>query len=268
MNKKSNKMTNAPVYYVLAQAKFNPIAAMGSKYINDIQDQLRQAGYTFFEQRNFAQFRLGNTPEISHQISQAIQWLISNENKTSGFILTTSSLTYHTTHYETSHEFIPEFLRGLEIVHEVVNLDHLTRLGMRYLDAILPSSNEVVSQYLVSGLHDIAFKADKEYTFTESVFQTKSSPLLTKGKLIIRVLQLTSSLLGYPPDLSPQGLVPMERFAVKHPCPHALIDTDHFIEGRMPINFNQIKEQLFSLHAVNKEAFESAVTPYAKNVWR
>lgn len=264
---KKKKMANAPVYYVLAQAKFNPIAAMGDKYVNDIQDQLRHVGYTLFAQQNFAQFRFGNSSEASPQILQATQWLISKENRTSGFILTNSSLMYHTTHYETSEEFIPEFLRGLGIVHKVVKLDHLSRLGLRYLDAVLPPSNEVVSQYLVSGLHGIDFNADREYTLTESVFQTRSNPLLSRGKLVVRVLQLASSLLRYPPDLSPQGLVPMKRFEIKKPCSHALIDTDHFVEGRMPVDFDKIKAQLFSLHAVNKEAFERTVTSHAKHVW-
>lgn len=261
-------MKNAPVYYALSQAKFNPVANIGSaKYINEIQDQLRLKGYTLFELRNFAKFQLSNTSESSHQISQATQWVISKENRTSGFILTDSSLTYHTTHYETRHEFIDEFMSGLEIVHGVVKLAHLNRLGLRYLNAVLPLSDELVSQYLVSGLHGIDFKADREYTFNEALFKTKSSPLLSDGKLVLRVLQLASSLLGYPPDLLPQGLIQSKRFEIKEPCSHALIDTDHFVEGHMPVDFNKIKDQLFSLQAVNKEAFESTVTDYARRVW-
>lgn len=34
-------MSNAPVYYALAQAQFNPVAAM-SKYVDQIQDEGRQ----------------------------------------------------------------------------------------------------------------------------------------------------------------------------------------------------------------------------------
>ncbi len=264
LNKKA-RMTKAPVYYVLAQAKFNPIAAMGDKYVNDIQDRLRQAGYTLFEQQNIAQIQLGN-PEVC-PISQVSQWLVSKENMTSGFILTASSLMYHTTHYETSEEFIPEFLRGLQIVHDVVSLDHISRLGLRYLDAVVPSSHETVRQYLVNGLHGVDFKAEQEYTLTESVFKTNSGPLLSNGKLVARVLQLASSLLVYPADLLPQKLVPMKRFEFKEPCAHAVIDTDHFVEGHMPVDFDKIKAQLVSLHAINKEAFESAVSAHAKKIW-
>ncbi len=36
-------MSNAPVYYALAQVQFNPVAAM-AKYVDDVQDHLRQLG--------------------------------------------------------------------------------------------------------------------------------------------------------------------------------------------------------------------------------
>ena len=41
-------MSNAPVYYALAQAQFNPVAAM-AKYVDEVQDRLRREGYTLFE---------------------------------------------------------------------------------------------------------------------------------------------------------------------------------------------------------------------------
>ena len=40
----SEKMSNAPVYYALAQAQFNPVAAM-AKYVYEVQDLLRRDGY-------------------------------------------------------------------------------------------------------------------------------------------------------------------------------------------------------------------------------
>ncbi|MDR2032578.1 MAG: TIGR04255 family protein [Azoarcus sp.] len=49
----SKKMPNAPVYYALAQAHFNPIAAM-AKYVDQIQDQLRHE-YPLFESQQFMQ---------------------------------------------------------------------------------------------------------------------------------------------------------------------------------------------------------------------
>ena len=42
------KMSNAPVYYALAQVRFNPLAAL-EQYIPAIQDSLRREGFPDFE---------------------------------------------------------------------------------------------------------------------------------------------------------------------------------------------------------------------------
>lgn len=257
------KMKNAPVYYALARAQFNPIIAM-EKYVGDIQDELRHKGYTLFERHENTQLQLGQTEP---QVNRTVSWLINKEDKTAGFILNTLSLTFHTTHYVTKQEFIPELLDGLNIVNKIVELDHINRLGLRYLDAVLPSDSENVNQYLIDQLHGMNFNSKQlDYSYHESVFQTECQPLIATGKLIARIIQLTS-ILGYPPGLSPHGLVPMVRFALKQPCSHAIIDTDHFVEGKIPLEFKKISQQLFSLHDALKKAFEAITTDHAKNVW-
>lgn len=257
------KMKNAPVYYALAQARFNPIVAM-DKYVGGIQDELRHRGYTLFERQEISQLQLSQAePQVNHTTS----WLMNRENKTAGFILNTSSLTFHTTHYETKQEFIPELLDGLKVVHNVVNLKQITRLGLRYLDAVLPLAGEIVDQYLVRGLHGINFNSKQlDYSFHESVFETECQPLINTGKLIARIIQL-KSVLGYPPGLSPHGLEPMQRFAINKPCCHAIIDTDHSVEGSVPLEFDKIARQLSSLHDILKKAFTAITTDHAKNVW-
>jgi uncharacterized protein (TIGR04255 family) len=262
---KKLKMWHAPVYYALVQAQFNPIANM-VKYVDEIQDQLRQSDYTLFDPKEVTHLQFGNTAGQEPKVAHSISWVITKEDRSAGFILTTSSLTFHTTHYRTKEEFIPELLRGLEIVHNGVKLSYLNRLGLRYLDAVLPLPKETVAQYLVGGLHGIDFKAERNYSFMESVFDTECSPLLTKGKLISRVMQRKAAL-GYPSDIMPYGLVPMKRFEIKDTRSHGIIDTDHFVEGRMPLDFAQLKEQLLSLHATHKLAFEATITDHAKRVW-
>jgi uncharacterized protein (TIGR04255 family) len=261
-------MSNAPVYYALAQAQFNPVAAM-AKYVDEVQDRLRREGYTLFEpqQRTRLQFVAApGEPPTEPQIAQTASWLITKSARTSGFILSASSITFHTTHYQTSKEFIPELLRGLKAIHEVVKLDHIGRLGLRYLDAVLPQLGETVNQYLADGLHGVRFGATQRYALNESVFETECDPLVSKGTLIARVHRATAPL-DYPPDMVPNGLVPMPKFEIKDIRPHAVIDTDHFVEGRMPLDFDKIGEQMSGLHATIKLAFEATITDHARVVW-
>lgn len=262
------KMKNAPVYYALVQVRFNPIVAM-AKYIDDIQDSLRHQAYTLFERQEITHLQLakmtGDTP-VEPKVEQTVSWLMTTEGRGAGFILTTTSLTFHTTHYDTNEKFIPELLRGLKIINDVVKLEHISRLGLRYLNAILPKEDETVAQYLSSGLHGINFSAERSYSLNESVFQTECSPLLPKGTIIARVIQAKSAL-GYPPDIVPYGLIPMPRFDIKEAQSHGIIDIDHFVEGIMPLNFEKIEEQLKSLHAIIKLAFEATITDHAKRIW-
>ena len=265
----SEKMSNAPVYYALAQAHFNPVAAM-AKYVNDVQDSLRHQGYVLYEpqQMTHLQFTTNGATPVEPKVAQTTSWLISKSDRTCGFILTDSSLAFHTTHYQTSHEFIPELLLGINVVHDVVKLDHISRLGLRYLDALLPVPGESLEQYLVDSLHGITFGSTRRYSLNEAVFETECESLLRKSTLVARVHQFINSPLGHPPGLAPHGLIRMPRFEIKEPTHHAVLDTDHFMEGQMPLDLGKIKEALFSLHATIKLVFEAATTDHARASWR
>lgn len=265
----SKKMSNAPVFYALAQAQFNPVAAI-AKYIDEVQDRLRREKYTLFEPQQMTHLKFAVAPgqkPIEPTFAQTTSWLITKGDRTAGFILNASSITFHTTHYETSAEFIPELLRGLEAVHQVATLAHVGRLGLRYLDAVLPRPGETVNQYLADGLHGVPFEGNRKYTLSESVFSTMAGPVLPSGTLIARVHRMESPL-GYPPDIAPHGLVPMAKFDIKDVQTHAVIDTDHFVEGQMPLDFDQLGKQLFDLHATIRLAFEATRTKYAQDAWK
>jgi len=261
-------MSNAPVYYALAKANFNPVTAM-RKYVSEIQDQLRRQGYPLFAEQQMIQLVVpgpGQEEATEPQIKRMESWLITRKDRTAGFILEASAISYHTTHYGTHNEFIQELLQGLQAVHAAASLDHVSRLGLRYLNAVLPRSGDDVEKYLAAGLHGIEFDATPVYRFTESVFRTKIGPLLSEGTLVARVHRMTAPL-GFPPDLQPRGLMANRKFEVKEPQEHAVIDTDHFVEGLMPIDPEQLRQQLLTLHGTIKSVFWATTTEYARKAW-
>lgn len=262
------RLSNAPVYYALAQVRFNPVAAM-SKYVGQIQDRLRHEGYPLYDPQQVTQLvvpGLGQAQQVEPRIMQTESWLITRGDRKAGFILEPSAITYHTTHYDTHNEFIPELLSGLAAVHEVATLDHVSRLGLRYLDAVLPRDGESVEQYLVGGLHGIEFNATPRYRLTESVFGTDTGPLVSTGTLAIRVHRMTAPL-GFPPDMQPNGLMINPKFEMKEPRAHAVIDMDHFVEGCMPVDMDNLGKQVLSLHATIKSVFEATTTGHTRDVW-
>ena len=260
-------MSKAPVYYALAQAHFNPIALM-EKYVGQIQDILRREGYPLFAQQDIQELYFSGVGQADKpEVRQVPIWVFTNASQSAGFILGPSFLTFQTTDYNTSNEFLPKLGQGLRAVHNVVSLDHIARLGLRYLDAVIPGKGEDVLQYLAEGLHGVSFGAIQRQAMSEAVFDTETAPLAPSGTLVARVYRATSPL-GYPPDLLPHGLKPIPRFQINDKIDHAVIDTDHFVEGPMPIDFEQIQEQLMSLHAGIKQSFEATITPHAQKAWQ
>ncbi len=264
----SKKLSNPPVYYTIAQVQFSPVAAMAN-YINEIQEKLRFEGYTLFDAQKITSLHFDTPLPSAITRAEFIElplWRITNSDRKSGFILSPSHLAYHTTHYETHDQFFNTFLLGLEKIHSIIKLDHLSRLGLRYLNAVLPETGEAVEQYLNDGLHGIRIHATPRYSLHESVYDTKIQSSLSSGTLVNRIL-CKQGPLGYPPDIAPHELSPMIKFTREDYPSHAVIDIDHFIEGQMPLDIGQTKTQLFSLHMGIKKVFESNITDYAKKVW-
>lgn len=258
------KLSNPPVYYTIVQAQFNPIAAMAN-YINELQNSFRLQGYTLFDQEKISQLIFREFSAKAEVIELPI-WRITSTDRTSGFILGQSHLAYHTTHYQDRNKFFNDFLVGLKEVNSIVKLDHFSRLGLRYLSAVLPKLHENVHQYLKNGLHGIEFESKPKYSLYESNFETNVKLCSCFGNLVNRVY-FRSGLLSYPPDISPHNLAIMSKFSKEKYETHAVIDIDHFIQEQMLVNFEHIKITLQSLHAGLKKAFEANVTEHAWKVW-
>jgi uncharacterized protein (TIGR04255 family) len=258
-------MSNAPVYYALAQAQFNPISAM-AKYIVEIQDVLRRVGYTLFETQEIPQLTFAAGSSSAPSLGALTTWRLTKADQTSGFVVNSSSLVFHTTHYQTHQQFLDILLQGIEAVNTIVSLDHFSRLGLRYLNAVLPDDGETVDQYLTQGLHGVHFGASQRYASMEAVFDTETTPLISEGTLVTRVHRLTGAV-GFPSDMVPAGLMVRDKFVRTTPTLHAVIDMDHFVRGTMPVSSDSIRAQAQSLHAGVRLAFEAIATAHARAVW-
>ena len=203
----------------------------------------------------------GKAQVVEHPI-----WRITKSDRKSGFILSQSYLVYHTTHYQTHNDFFENFILGLQKIHSIVKLDHLSRLGLRYLNAILPIKDENIDRFLIKEVHGVNVDASLRYSLYESVFDTKIESISLPGTLVNRIYCRLGSL-GYPPDIAPHDLLQMQKFEKVPSILHAVVDIDHFIEGQMPLDSENVKKHLTSLHKKIKEAFKSTVTDYAIKTW-
>ncbi|MBK1673237.1 hypothetical protein CKO35_07930 [Ectothiorhodospira shaposhnikovii] len=262
------KMKNAPVYFTIAQVRHNPVLRLGS-YAPDIQDRMRKAGYPDFKKGVSMAFTLAHQLGDAQQpqapvVEQVERLMFFSTDSTRGFIVEQNALSFHTTEYETFEALADEFTRGLAIVHECVTLAHSERIGLRYLDAVVPPAGEPgLTDYLASGVLGLSSRLPEDvrvsHSFAETHIQTADCTVLART-----IIQ--SGPLGFPMDLQPIGVKIADRFREINGV-HAIVDTDASIEGRHPFDLDNIKSQLFVLRKGIGVAFDATVTPLAVSAW-
>lgn len=264
------KMKHAPVYFTIGQMQHNPLLNLGS-YLPAIQERMRRAGYPDFKRAMQVQFDLspamaarGTDQASQPAVQQVERFLFADISSTSGFVLQANSLSFQTTEYETFESFLGQLKFGLEILGEAIGgLSFVERLGLRYLDAVVPAAGEVLGQYLAKELLGLPTRMNKArfaYSFAEAVLLVEGG-----GQVVSRTV-IQNGALGFPPDLQPDNLKVPERFRTVS-GEHAIIDTDGSFTERHSFDMTQVESRLQTLHGLIDESFHATATDYARKVW-
>ncbi len=255
-------LSNAPVYYALAQARFNPVAAM-AKFSSEIQDRMRLSGYTVFETDETQSIDFGDITQAHAKpvITTSPNWFFTKPDRSCGYVLGPDFLVFQSTEYIQKEHFFEELCAGIKIVHDIVRLEALNRIGIRYLNAVLPQKGEDLTLYLNPQVHGIDFGIPWIGGLWESIYQTKN------GLLVAKIYKASNAMLGFPADLLPRSVILMERFKTKEPLAHAIIDMDHFSDSALPPDTGIIYENLISLHDELAGCFHAIATDHAFSTW-
>lgn len=266
------KMKNAPVYFTIAQVRHNPILSMGN-YLPQIQESMRKVGYPDFERRvtialNFyAAAPNAETKDAKESMpswQQVERFTFSNADRTKTFLVEPSALSFQSTDYGTFETFSEEFFKGMAIIHDAVSLAYAERVGIRYLDAVVPKEGEKgLPKYLVPQVLGLADKLpdaiNVTHSFTETHFQAKT------GRVLARTM-IQNGPLGFPMDLQPVGMALAPKFSGVKGV-HAILDTDASYEVRQDFDMAKLSECLKGLHDDIRVAFDATVTPHALKTW-
>jgi uncharacterized protein (TIGR04255 family) len=261
-----NKMSNAPVYYSLAQVRFNSVTAL-EQYVPKIQDTFRKAGYPDFQKLVVATLALTKSSESQlPTFQQQARYHLLNESKTAGFIVEASSISFQTTDYETFEPFSAAFTKGLGILHDALELSYSERIGMRMLDAVVPKDGEKLSSYLTSsvlGLTDQLGQEGLVHSISET--RTKRGKANLNSRSIIQ--RQDTAGVAFPEELHP---VPIEVGAKFKGVTglYGIIDTDSWVEERAKFDVGGLEKTLDSLHAEITLSFSHMVTEHAIAVWK
>lgn len=255
-------LKNPPVYLTLAQVRFNPILML-SGFLPSIQERFRHAGYPDFVRQNIISIQVtiqeGQQPAPTPVTKELFQ--LGNAEKTHTFILDEQSLTLQSTNYDHFEAFSACFLKGLNIVNDVVNLAFTERVGLRYLDRVMPQSGEMIEQYLVAEAKGMSSQLDGNslYAFTESMNEIGNIKLLSR-------VAVQEGPLAFPPDIQLGNMQIFERFK-SYVGKSAILDNDGSVEGREAFSMQAVGKHLDAIHQVIGKAFRTTVSTYALNAW-
>jgi uncharacterized protein (TIGR04255 family) len=250
-----------PVYFTVAQVRFNALLKFAD-YLPSIQEGLRKDGFPAFTTHSSIalQINVQDGQPVPQPVSHE-QYLFANVAQTHCFVLGPESLTFQSTDYGTFEQFSANFLKGLELVHNQVRLDFTERVGLRYLDHVLPKAGEDLAKYLAPEALGMSARlgGEPQHSYTET--------LSGFGDVRLRARALIQGGgLGFPPDLVPQGMSVQPRF-LQVQGTHAVLDTDGFVEGRNLFSLEEVSQHLKSIHEVIGAAFWATVTEHARKVW-
>lgn len=190
------------------------------------------------------------------------RYLFSNPENTKNFLLDQSALAFQATEYDIFETFASHLLQGLDLLNKTVGLSFIERIGVRYLDAVIPREGETLSEYLipeVMGLYG-KLKGTVQHSFSETLTRGE------EGSVVSRTV-IQQGQIGFPPDLVQSMTLKVAQRFMQSEGMHAIIDTDGFYMERVPFDLAEAKRKLTVLHDRIDRSFRATVTEHALAVW-
>jgi len=260
------KLTNAPVYYTLAQVQFNPVLDLDS-YVPAIQSKMREAHFPDFKKEVFQRL---DFPVLGTQQGQMVpptmttqaRYLFGDIEGQAAFLLEANALTLQTTAYDTFETFSKSLMAALDVLHNLLRLDFVERIGLRYLDAIQPlKEGETLLDFLVPEVLGLSLRGHGQ--LQQSISETAVA--IPAGQLISRII-VRDGQIGLPMELSGAALAIAPRFTQRQGI-HAIVDTDASFVHREAFEPTKVEARLMALHDEIGASFKATITDYARASW-
>lgn len=266
-----------PVFFTIAAIRHEPIIAL-KNHIPDLQDALRKKGYSgqFLESETTARAETLQINDAATPVSFHAErmYQVFTPDRMQAFTFNDNGVfAYHTTDYISREALFAQFRVGLEVLHEAVKLQQLTRVGIRMLDLIRPSDipGRAIEDYLSPGLFGFRTLSEtKAWTptttlllqqfFDDDAEVTARFDLLPEGFGISTELYPTIRGHALKPHLTDQpgkahGILDIDSGTKQSANTAASFQVDHVMRA-----LGQHKDRISAL-------FRAAVTPVALGDW-
>lgn len=257
---------NAPLAYVLAQVRFEPVLEI-EKYVPPLQTSLREC-YPRFKPTEQIVLQLLPQQEAQPprmQPASLPRWEFGSGSNHAGVILQQDSLVLHATAYETYATFSQAWLEVMMRFGEQIPNLFTSRIGLRYLNFILPNAGETPEDYAANRLRcdpepGLPYRSHRGLTLAQYD--------LEMGSLAVRYSRGTGQPT-LPPDLVEPSLRPsaIMRRAASVEQPTAVLDIDRFMDLSAAYDAEALAKQFERLNGDIRVAFKALTTDHARAVW-
>lgn len=258
------QLPNAPLALVLAQVVFSKDLGMADR-IPTIQSAVRK-DYPAYDNQKVYAFEIGPSGLKTQEVDR---WQFSDPEHREGILVLQDALIFNATKYADYDSFSTKLLEVLRTFERIAPGLLVQRLGLRYVDIIVPSRTEEPEEFVVSGLHALELRELGATSITSMHF---SELKMAEGVLHVRYRRGMSE--PFMPDdlqpfmLAPAPIVDRAKDAVARGATVACLDFDRIVKG-LSLRFvaDDIQERFFHLHEDHSRAFKSLQTPHARKVW-
>jgi uncharacterized protein (TIGR04255 family) len=256
---------NAPLAIVLAQIRFDP--EVGTEYPEAAERIKSSMGHLFQGMKSVRQFSFvmgsvdPDAPPRREEIQVGLE-LRSDDDRRS-LRIQDGVATYTTSLYKDSIHFLAEWRSMLELLCPPGGLKVL-RLGLRYVDFIIPSTDKEPEDYFDDGF---ARSPNKLGTQAPAVFLRYDYPKPDDGLMRIQYGR-GFALPELPPDLEGSVLPPpslVQKYVNNGPS--AVLDIDHWRTFPTRMQAQEIAMEFQRLRNDISTAFKSIITESAEAEW-
>lgn len=257
--------TNAPLAYTLAEVRTERLADI-EDYQPKLAGKLRD---TYPIQRTMKTVNvITSGGQLVSEPSSDTAWEFATPDNRVAVMLRVNGLVLHATRYLDSKTFLTQLGKVVEALEKEVPSVYVNRLGLRYIDFVIPSRGEDPEAYVDGRLNpDIGLSdvAERVTTASLSVYQMRSGAVLN-----LRYTRARGKP-ELPPDLSVLSLdksPPMtEKVAKTRPTAVLDIDCHQPYSPVKRLNTSREIDRFVSLREISSNAFTTAITDHARKEW-
>jgi uncharacterized protein (TIGR04255 family) len=257
---------NAPLVFVLVQVRFLPAAAAGPENIRDAITARLGQRFTSIVEATQVGFQInveGQAGVVTGQTSVAGYDMLAVDMQ-SMVRVTRDSVSYATTSYQNSKLFFVDWMEILKALPEV-GIKTVNRVGMRYVDFIIPAEGREPEDYVVAPWDARNMPKLPGANVGPSLIVHMMDVPFPEGMMRLQFMK-GFGMPSLPADL--QGMLPPVNSQNQNRLGWCgIIDTDRWMDAEVPSTEEQLRVSYATIHTDLSQAFRAMITPFAQEVW-